>query len=74
MGGAINSVSDTYSVGGAFLAEMMMTMLLCFVVMSAVDKNNGHPERVNMKQSHGIATIGGCIRLSRSSVVCDESA
>lgn len=58
IGGAVNSVSDDYTLGGAFIAELMGTALLVFVVVSAVDANNGHPERVNMKQSHGVASIG----------------
>ena len=58
VGGAINAVGAAYTLPGAFLAEAIMTFLLVLVVMSAVDKNNGHPERVNTKQSHGIATIG----------------
>jgi aquaporin PIP len=58
IGGAVNQVADHYTTGGAFLAEMMGTALLVFVVVSAVDANNGHPERVNMKQSHGVASIG----------------
>jgi len=61
VGGAINSVSDDYTMGGAFLAEMMGTMLLVFIVQSLVDSNS---EGVNMKQSHGVATIGICVTMA----------
>jgi aquaporin PIP len=64
VGGAINQVSAGYSSGEAFLAEVVGTMLLVFVVASTVDKNNGHPERMNMKQSHGVSSIGLCVTMA----------
>jgi len=64
VGGAINQISPGYTVAGACIAEVLGTMLLVFCVMSAVDKNNGHPERVNMKQSHGVTMIGMCVTMA----------
>lgn len=64
IGGAVNAVQPGFGVGGAFLAEMMGTMLLVFVVCSVVDVNNGHPERVNMKQSQGVVSVGLCVTMA----------
>ena len=66
IGGAVNSDNTDagYSVGGAFLAELFGTTLLVFVVQSLVDSNNGHPERANRRQSHGVSSIGICVTMA----------
>jgi glycerol uptake facilitator-like aquaporin len=62
-------VGSGYSLSGAFLSEVLGTVLLKFVVLSAVDKNTGHPERMDMKQSHSVATIGLCVTMAHCVLV-----
>eukprot|EP00300_Choanocystis_sp_HF-7_P040720 c7230_g1_i1.p1 GENE.c7230_g1_i1~~c7230_g1_i1.p1 ORF type:complete len:302 (+),score=63.12 c7230_g1_i1:85-990(+) len=69
VGGAINSVSADYTPAGAFLAEACCTALLVFTVSSVVDANNGHPERMHMKQSFGVLAIGLCVTMSHAVLI-----
>mmetsp|Transcript_31965 Transcript_31965/g.41086 ORF Transcript_31965/g.41086 Transcript_31965/m.41086 type:complete len:327 (+) Transcript_31965:73-1053(+) len=64
VGGAINSVSKGYTNGGAFLAEFIGTSLLILAVSSVVDGNNDQYDRINMKQSHGISSIGFAVTMA----------
>ena len=44
-------------------------MLLVFIVQSLVDSNNGRTDRANMKQSHGVATVGFCVTMAHCVLV-----
>lgn len=61
---AINAITPGYSIGQAFLGEVIGTALLVFCVMGAVDSNNAEAGRVNTKQSLGVLMIGLCVTMA----------